>query len=84
MSLKSRFRIFIALAMVGPIIFSALWLTQERSRMLREKQEKAKNLVEAAYSLLAESYQLEQAGMPPLPGSWPFPVFRAACATAPG
>src|SRR5271157_2167021 len=64
MSLKSRFRIFIALAMAGPIIFSALWLTQERSRMLREKQEKAKNLVEAAYSLLAESYQLEQAGMP--------------------
>ncbi|MGO9086063.1 MAG: cache domain-containing protein [Terriglobales bacterium] len=64
MSLKSRFRIFIALAMLGPIIFAGLWLSQERSRILREKQEKAKNLVEVAYSLLAESYQLEQAGMP--------------------
>jgi len=64
MSLKSRFRIFIALAMLGPIIFSALWLSQERSRILRQKQEEAQNLVEAAYSLLAESYRLEQAGMP--------------------
>jgi len=64
MSLKSRFRVFVALAMAGPIVFSGLWLSRERSRILREKQEKAKNLVEATYSLLAESYQLEKAGMP--------------------
>jgi methyl-accepting chemotaxis protein len=64
MSLKNRFRAFTALAMLGPLALSAFWLSQERSRALREKQEKVKNLVEVAHSLLAESYRREQAGMP--------------------
>ncbi len=64
MSLKSRFRAFIALAMLGPLIFFAIWLSQERSRILREKEEKLQPLVETAHSLLAQCYRLEQSGMP--------------------
>jgi len=64
MSLKNRFRVFTALALLGPLILSAFWLSQERSRILREKEEKVKHLVEAAHSVLVQFYQLEQAGMP--------------------
>ncbi len=64
MSLKTRFRAVIALAVLGLVVFAGFWLTQERSRILREKQEKIKNLVETAHSILAECYQLQQKGMP--------------------
>jgi methyl-accepting chemotaxis protein len=64
MSLKRRFRAFAAVAVLGPTAFSAFWLSQERSRILAEKQQQVKTLVEAAHSLLADSYQLEQGGMP--------------------
>ena len=64
MSLKTRFRAVIALAVLGLVVFAGFWLTQERSRILREKQEKIKNLVETAHSILAECYQLQQKGIP--------------------
>jgi methyl-accepting chemotaxis protein len=63
MSLKNRFRAVIGLAMLGLIVFAAIWLHHERSRILREKQDKVKNLVEAAHSVLAECYQLQVQGM---------------------
>ena len=64
MSLKNRFRVVIALAMLGVLVFAGLWLTTERSRLLLEKQEKVKNLVETAYSVLAECYEMQRRGMP--------------------
>jgi methyl-accepting chemotaxis protein len=64
MSLKNRFRAFIALAILGPLSFAAIWLSQERSRILREKEEKLQQLVETAHSMLAQCYRLEQAGRP--------------------
>jgi len=64
MSLKKRFLAVIALAVLGLLVFAAFWLTTERSRILQEKQEKVKNLVETAHSLVAECYQLQQRGMP--------------------
>jgi methyl-accepting chemotaxis protein len=62
-SLNSRFLVFMAVAVLGPAIFSAYWLSQERSRLLEEKKEQVQKLAEAAHSLLADSYRLEQGGM---------------------
>jgi len=64
MSLKSRFRAFIALTILGPLVFFTIWLSQERSRILREKEENLQHLVETAHSLLAQCYRLEQGGRP--------------------
>jgi methyl-accepting chemotaxis protein len=64
MSLKSRFRLVIAIAMVGMIVYAAVSLTRERSRILREKQEKVRSLVETAHSLIAQCYQLQLGGTP--------------------
>jgi methyl-accepting chemotaxis protein len=64
MNLKRRFQALIALSMLGLFVFAAFWLTEERSRILREKQEKVRNLVETASSILAQCYQLQQRGMP--------------------
>ncbi len=64
MSLKSRFRAVIVLAMLGLLLFAGIWLSTERSRILQEKQEKVRNLVESAHSILAGCYQMQLAGMP--------------------
>ena len=64
MSLRSRFQAVVALAMLGLLVLAAFWLGTERSRILQEKQEKVKNLVEAAHSILGEYYQRQQHGLP--------------------
>ncbi len=64
MSLKKRFLAVIALAVFGLLSFAAFWLTTERGRMLAEKREKARNLVESVSSLVEHCYSLEQHGMP--------------------
>ena len=63
-SLKTRFQTVVAIAMAGLMISAACWLTRERSRILQEKQDKVKNLVETAHSTVVECYRLEQAGVP--------------------
>lgn len=63
MSLKKRFLAVIALAVAGLLTFAGFWLTRERSRLFQEKQEKVKNLVETAHSILAQCYQKQQYGM---------------------
>lgn len=62
-SLKRRFLGVVGLAILGLLAFAGLRLIKERSLILHEKQEKARNLVEAAYSVLAQCYQLQQSGM---------------------
>jgi len=64
MSLKIRFLAVVALAVLGLLASAAFWLTTERSRILREKQDKVRNLVQTADSIVRESYALQQAGMP--------------------
>jgi len=64
MSLKRRFQAVIALAMLGLFLFAGFWLTKERSGILRGKQEKVRNLVELAHSLVAHCYELQQHGLP--------------------
>ena len=62
MNLKSKFRLIVALAIAGLLVLAGFWLTNERSHLMAEKQEKARSLVEASYSVILQSYQLEQAG----------------------
>jgi len=62
MSLKSKFRLIVALAIAGLLVLAGFWLSSERSRILQEKQEKARNLVETAYSAIVQCYQMEQSG----------------------
>ncbi len=62
MNLKSKFRLIVALAVAGPLVLTGFWLTSERSRLMAEKQEKARSLVDASYSVIVQSYQMEQAG----------------------
>ncbi|HTS38130.1 MAG TPA: methyl-accepting chemotaxis protein [Candidatus Solibacter sp.] len=64
MSLKTRFCAVIALAILGLLAFATFWLSTERSRILSEKQEKLKSLVETAHSVVADRYQLQQNGLP--------------------
>ena len=62
MSLKSKFRLIVGVAAAGLLILAAFWLHSERSRILREKQEKAQNLVEVPYSVVLRYQAMEQKG----------------------
>lgn len=62
MTLKNNFRIIAGLAAAGFLVLTALWLTSERSRILRAKQDNARNLVETAWSIAAHYHSLEQDG----------------------
>jgi len=62
MKLKNKFRMIIALAAAGLLILAAFWLSSERNRLLAEKQEMARSLVEASYSIILQSHQMEQSG----------------------
>ncbi|MBZ5597980.1 MAG: methyl-accepting chemotaxis protein [Acidobacteriia bacterium] len=62
MSLKSKFRLIVAVAAAGLLILAAFWLHSERARILREKQEKAQNLVEVPYSVVVRYQAMEQKG----------------------
>ena len=62
MKLKTKFRLIVALAVAGLMVLAAFWLTNERSRLFAEKQEKARNLVETAYSVVVQYHEQEQTG----------------------
>ena len=61
-TLKLRFRIFTLVAAAGLMILAVCWIRGERSRILNGKEEKVRNLVESAHSVLVEQHQLELAG----------------------
>jgi methyl-accepting chemotaxis protein len=62
MNLKNKFRVIVGVAVAGLLILAAFWLHSERSRILREKQEKAQNLVEVPYSVVVRYQAMEQKG----------------------
>ncbi len=59
--LRNKFQIIVALAIVGLIALASAWLHSERASILREKQEKTRNLVETAFSVLVQYHQMEEA-----------------------
>jgi methyl-accepting chemotaxis protein len=62
MSLKNNFRIIVALGAAGFVLLAALWLTSERSRILRAIQDNSRNFVETAWSFVAQYHALAQEG----------------------
>jgi methyl-accepting chemotaxis protein len=63
MSIKANFRLIAALAGLGLVTIAGSWLRSEYSRLLQEKQEKARNLIDIPYSVITEQYRMEQAGL---------------------
>jgi methyl-accepting chemotaxis protein len=62
MSLKNKFRVIVGVAAAGLLVLAGFWLRSERSRIMREKQEKAQSLVEVPYSVLVRYQVSEQKG----------------------
>jgi methyl-accepting chemotaxis protein len=62
MSLKNNFRIIVALSALGFVILAAIWLTTERSRIMQAKKDNSRNLVETAWSVVAQYHALAQEG----------------------
>lgn len=62
MTLKTKFRIMIAVSAVGLLAVAGFWIQSEHSTLLAQKQEKTKNLVEVPYSILEQQYRFETEG----------------------
>ena len=62
MSLKAKFRIMVVAAAAGLMTVAAFWMGNQRSTLLSEKMQKAKNLVEIPYSLIEQQQKLEAQG----------------------
>jgi len=52
----------VAVAASGLLTLSGFWLHSERTSLLAEKQEQAKNLVAVPCSIIAQQYRLEKEG----------------------
>jgi methyl-accepting chemotaxis protein len=52
----------VIVAAFGLLILSGFWIHNERSNLLAEKQEEAKNLVAVPYSIITQQYRLEKEG----------------------
>ena len=62
MSLRSKFRIQVAIITLGVLSLAGFGIWNQRTTMLLEKQEKSKNLVEVPYSILEQQHRLEAEG----------------------
>jgi methyl-accepting chemotaxis protein len=62
MTLKTKFRIMIAVSAAGLLAVAGFWIQSEHSTLLAQKQEKTKNLVEVPYSIIEQQYRLETEG----------------------
>jgi signal transduction histidine kinase/DNA-binding response OmpR family regulator len=62
MSIVGRLRLIVAMAAGALAILAAFWLSSERSHILSERENTAKSLVEAAYSIVAEQQKTEAEG----------------------
>ena len=62
MSLKNNFRIIVALGALGFVLLAAIWLATERSRIMQAKKDNSRNLVETAWSVVAQYHALAQEG----------------------
>ncbi len=63
MKLKHKFRLFITVATCGLIGLAVTWLASEHTRLLADKEEQARSLVELGYSTVAAQYEQEKAGV---------------------
>src|ERR1700690_597220 len=62
MSLKTKFRLVVAVAAAGLMALAGFWIMSQRSMLLTEKMQKTKNLIEVPYSVLEAQQQLEIQG----------------------
>jgi methyl-accepting chemotaxis protein len=62
MSLKIKFRIMEAVAAAGLLTLAGFWIFGEYGRILQDKQEKVRQLVEVPYSILLQQQKLEASG----------------------
>jgi methyl-accepting chemotaxis protein len=62
MVLRAKFHLIVAMASIGLLTLSGCWLRSERSGLLSEKREQARNLVSTAYSIIDLQYRLEKTG----------------------
>jgi len=62
MTLRTKFRLMIGLAGCMLLVVSLTWVFSERSKLLTEKQEKVRNLVDLAYSVVLHYSQMEKDG----------------------
>ncbi|MDR3763472.1 MAG: methyl-accepting chemotaxis protein [Acidobacteriota bacterium] len=62
MSLKSRIKLLVGVAIAGLAALSFLWLNSAHTSIAAERQASIRNLLGAPYSVLESQYQLEKAG----------------------
>jgi len=62
MTLKTKFRVMVAVSATGLLAVAIFWIRGEHSILLSEKQQKTKNLVEVPYSVIQQQYQMEKDG----------------------
>src|SRR5208282_385921 len=62
MTLKTKFRVMIAVSAGGLLAVAGFWIQGQHSSLLAEKLQKTKNMVEVPYSIIEGQYQLETAG----------------------
>ena len=63
MSLRSRFRLVLAVAAVSLVALAAGWISNERHHLLAEREAKAQALVDVASTVLEEFHTKEQQGV---------------------
>jgi methyl-accepting chemotaxis protein len=62
MSLRGKIRVIVAVSAIGLLVIVGLWLNSERTGLLSDRMQSAKDLVNVPYSVLVEQYRLEQEG----------------------
>ena len=62
MTLKTKFRVMIAVSAGGLVAVAGFWIHGQHSSLLSEKLQKTKNLVEVPYSVVEGQYRLEAEG----------------------
>jgi methyl-accepting chemotaxis protein len=62
MTLKTKFRILIAVSAAGLLVVAGFWIQGEHSTLLAQKLQETKNLVEVPYSIIEQQYHLENQG----------------------
>jgi len=62
MTLKTNFRVMIAVSTAGLLALATFWIQSQHSSLLSEKLQKTKNLVEVPYSIVEHQHQLETEG----------------------
>jgi len=62
MTLKTKFRLMVAVSAAGLLAVAGFWIQNQHSSLLAEKLQKTKNLVEVPYSVIERQYQLAKEG----------------------